>query len=91
MIIRAYQEHYKAISFLIRFRESNYKAFTKILKKYNKYVHKGAARHILLNVHRSPFFKSTVARYLMKHTEYNLITNLFNSDRKKAMEEVWKL
>ena len=74
--------------YLEEYRNINYTAFSKILKKYEKNtLH--TTKGIMQNIKNTYCFSNLQLKYLITNAEYLFIRELYGGKRKKAMNEVY--
>ncbi|KAG2727851.1 hypothetical protein I3760_01G178500 [Carya illinoinensis] len=86
MIRGAFVELYKVLGLLKAYSSMNMKAFTKILKKFDKVSNQHASANYLQAVKASHFISSDKVVKLMEEVESTFIKHFASNDRKKAMK-----
>ncbi|CAA2962928.1 phosphate transporter PHO1 [Olea europaea subsp. europaea] len=82
----AFVELYRGLGFLKTYSSLNMKAFTKILKKFDKVSNRQASASYLKDVKSSHFISSDKVVRLMDEVESLFTQHFANNDRKKAMK-----
>jgi hypothetical protein len=84
----AFQEHYRSLVLLENYRQLNYVASTKILKKFDKYSGNSVLEPLANMVRNEPFFNSPILKEMMESTEQMFTEYVVGGNRKEAMQRL---